>query len=224
MIGSPEHMKEMLDCVYEDTEIFLEVKSTRDRLLFGLLYLGIRVREIQELKKTDISYDTKEVVVCGKMYVVDDDIVENWRVYSNADKIEVTGKFDGGYREVPLFYSEYLFRNQVKDEAKERMKDETLRNVVKRFWKIYNEETDESVNVTADNVRLSGLFYKALQDEKCGEKITREYLAELFNKDCSNDKGGINRKRLYDMTQKLLADYNNWKYAFHISKYQGGAV
>jgi poly(A) polymerase Pap1 len=218
MIGSTEHLKEMLDYVYEETETFLEVKSARDKLLFELLYLGINVREIRELKKTDINYNTKEVVVGNRTYVINDDVVENWRIYSKADSIEVTGGFECGYRLVPLFYSEYLFRNQVKNDASERMDIEPLRNIVKRFWKVYNNGTDETVNVTADNVRLSGLFYRALQDERIGTEVTREYLAKLFDKDCSNDNGDISKKRLYDMTQKLLADYNNWKYVFHVSK------
>jgi site-specific recombinase XerD len=217
MIGSLEHMREMLDYVYEDTESFLEVKSARDRLLFGLLYLGIKVQEIHNLRKVDINYNTKEVVVDDRTYTVSDDLVENWRVYSNADKIEVTGQ--GGYREVPLFYSEYLFRNQVRNDATDRMDIDTIRNIVKRFWKVYNEGTNEVVNVTADNVRQSGLFYKAFFDEETGVKITREYLVELFGKDCSDDNGDLSRKRLYDMTNKLLTDYNNWKYVFHISKH-----
>jgi hypothetical protein len=213
MIGSPEHLRNILD---EGLDyINLTNRSIATELQFKLLYLGIELKEIQALRKTNIEPETGMITTYTNYTLqVDDDIAGLWKRCCSMkffEKINGLAK-DAKKKDVSkfalseLFDNDYLFRTpRLATSHSDDML--TINMLSKRISAVF--EAAGKPTVPAKNILLSGRFYRMRQAEQQGKRLTHEDILNLHRIDFEkNDE-------LPRLTRYIRKDYKNWLEAFN---------
>jgi integrase len=212
MIKSPEHLQEILDDAL-DRENY-ENKSKMCDLLFWLLYQGIRLEEIQALKKDSIDFNTNTVTtILGTEFSLSDDIARLWKECATITYYEKkNGKSQyakssnvSEYVKYDLVDNKYLFRSIVgnKVNTNTMMNFNQLRKLI-----AYVFDACEKKTIPARNINYSGIFYKLYLLEKEGHSITPEIIAKYFRIKYNASSN------LPTVTRKWRIDFEDWKLAF----------
>lgn len=211
MIRNPEHMHELLQSSLDYVDY--ENKSSRDSLVFWLLYCGIEIEKIPLLRKDSIDRDSETVKTDdGQQYKVSDEVMELWDKCAemtylerkNSKSINAKSKNVNEYIKSWLIDNEYLFRPiEGNNPDKNRLCPlNTFRNI------IANAFQDKEKNIPARNLNYSGKFYQIYLLEKENGQVSMEAFAEKFGINYSSES------ELVQKTRKWRTDYENWKLAF----------
>ena len=233
MIKSPEQIEEILSIVIDNGKSYQNQpnRASRDKLVFWLIYSGLRISDLMELQKTDIDYENK-LVYCKKVYdsvdndgnkitrykdkeyEVNDSILYLWREYVSVDCLEHSGVIE----EYGLVNNDFLFRAvesirypYAEVEAEHLTRDVQPYNsfsmILKKIFKIYSGITGEKMDVKPDSLKCSGVFYRTYAKEKGGEKYSLEILAKNLGLEYNDEEDKM-------MMRKWDIDYHDWKVAF----------
>jgi integrase len=184
-------------------------RADRDRLVFWLLWFGLRVKHLVGLSKTDIDYDKKLIVFIDEdevshEYKVNEDVVLLWKSYASAESLE------GGWKgEYELLDNDYLFRATFNENQQDIDSQQfgSFSMILVKVFNLYSDLTGEKIQVKPEGLRSSGAFYTTYIQEKSGEKYSMETLAK-------NLKMGYNTEKEKMMMRKWEVDYFDWKIAF----------
>jgi len=217
MLRSPEQIRYILNTVYNPDIYKYTNRAIQNKLVFWLIYCGLRITELSSLKKTDINYDKKIVinpVNRNAHYDINDEVVFLWERQTKQTYIEKGGvhnKNDVYYYE--LIENDFLFRpikgNNTDTERKYSVS--LLASIIIVIFRDYYEQTSEKLRISPENIRLSGAFYKLYLREINGEQITPDMMIVVLGLTPSSDSD------LRLLTRKYFIDYEEWKSAFNYS-------
>ena len=237
MIKSPEHLDKILNS-HLDYE-GCRNRARQYALFCWLLYTGLTMEEIQMLKKDAIDSEGKTINAGGKVYGfghIECPLEYLWDYCAkmetiekkSAPEIEVAAAKKKKLRATEpkvfqLVKSEYLLRPVMwkkRDmEAQGYVPYETLILTMKNIFSMrviagVNPEENiasrrEIEEITPNNIRLSGMYYKLYSKEKNGEELTKQLLTEILGLKYAKEMRD-------DTVKKYKADYANWKSAFNL--------
>jgi len=219
MIKSPKQLNLVLSTIHDNGYYNYEIKEAKENLIFWLLYNGLEVEQLRVLKKKDIDivrktifaaiFNEKGNIVGKKEIQIDDKIIKWWQTFAKASQIERPGeRLEKGCSLHDLTNSEYLFRPVMATGKEKCLTLISFRATINRLFDKYTKETGIPLRVSPYNIKLSGIFYNALADEKNKIQITKEYMAEKLGLKCKDSR------ELVMKTRRFLYDYKNWKEAF----------
>jgi site-specific recombinase XerC len=187
-------------------------RAARDRLVFWLLYAGLKIEDMMKLKKTDACFESK-TVKCegGKTYDVDENILSLWKQYADAKHIERTPRrADEAIIKTELLGNDFLFRSVEGDLGKGRevQAPRAFSVSIQRIFANYKEATGIELKVLPNDVITSGAFYRAYlagkEEGGFSEKTLAKFLGIKYN----------DEKELKLKMRRWLIDYQDWKAAF----------
>jgi len=212
MLKNPRQVIDILGIAMpSDKYQSLPNRYDRDKLVFWLLYSGLELEEIQQLKKDEIDKENKTIIHAGRKYGTYDLVISLWTKVSEMTYIEKTGtKSNSGIINYDLVDSDYLFRPIAgRDIYREPFfKIGVFMAIIQKIFKAYLEEVEGGVKSSPSNIRISGIFYKLYLLESEGTEIASDLLVDYLNIEYQNDYD------LYSKTRKWRMDYEDWKIAF----------
>lgn len=215
MLRSPEQVAYILDTVYNPNYYNQPSRATQNRLVFWLLYFGMKIDSLPYLKKTDIDYDNKTVknpVNLDMFYEINDEVISLWKcqmTQTHIEKVSAHDKSNICYCEI--IESDFLFHpiknNKLNDDRMYNLS--SLVYIVISIFDEYSKQTSSRLRVSPSNINLSGIFYKLYLRELNRETITPEVLSDALRLTSTNN----NSLRL--AMRKYYNDYTDWKEAFN---------
>ena len=218
MIKSPEHIREILDNALVSDEqgstTYTPNKAIRDSLLLWLLYNGLTLEQLSQLKKTDINYKNKTIITNdGKEHKIDDEIVLLWKKCSKIGFVEKKNNQADLHQDsaselyviCKLMDNKYLFRTILgnKPNSDKPISVYTLKKLVIQIF-----QNSGKPSVSINNINISGAFYKM-------------YLAECENENAdirtiikTHLFPDIKSNSLHNKVKLAEIDYMDWKIAF----------
>jgi hypothetical protein len=180
--------------------IRLETVETMVTAFLWLLYNGLSKEEALIVKRSDIDFENKQIVVDGKTFkLYDESVVALYSAYNMTQIVNGRGYVD-------LYNTECLLRTRT---------EFTLKVISNCIYKINRYiEKGSTRKVYPDDVYLSGEFYRLWLLEKKGRMINFDKLIKerIEGKEYMQGKDFA----YLDNQRTLQHDYNIWKTAFNL--------
>ena len=206
MVASPLHLQKRLDEYLEPVEE--ESSDCILRCFIWLAFSGLKKEEAILVKTEDVDLVNFRIYFDNRSYPIYSEAIPVFRVVCNATHFKYTNPNYASHLKVQMrerCSSEYLLRG-IKTAAPTAA---SLCNYI-------NKKNDKSNWFVYDGIRMSGVFYRAYEDERCGIK-------DVIDSIVMKEKVGLGAGKKHDKNyQKLFnnqksrvrADYNDWKNAF----------
>jgi integrase len=214
MFSSPKQLEEFLDIVNDANQ---PNRSYRDSLIIWLLYIGLKVEQLQIIRPSDmdVSAPLGTIRVTDEEYLVDEHIVFLWEQCTSMVEVEKTAKHSDGVQFCRLCDSDFLFRRvrgtKSSFQEKEKCHIGFFSTIITGLFRKYSEATGiNNFVVSPLNVRMSGIYWQMYQREKRGDEISMETIAKAMKIDYNAD----DPMDLYVSARKWLTHYDDWKAAF----------
>jgi hypothetical protein len=225
MLKNPEQLKHVISrAIAHEMQ---PNRAARDSLIIWLLYLGMRIEELQNLTRfsmddsgiirTSVEESAKDggTTTTETEFQADDNIKHLWNQCKDMTYIEKMGKDGEGIWEYPLCDNKYLFRQilgkKAPPEDQQKCRLPLFSTTIIQMFKKYAEATGkEGLMVPPLNIRLSGVYWKLFEEEQNGKEITHKVLAKALRIKY-NHQDNID---IYNKTKKWMTNYIDWKIAF----------
>lgn len=201
MVASPFHLEYVLDSIFDSLD-----KKSIDciyRCWFWMAFAGINQDRSVCVTVKDINFDTMTI---DGSYPIYREAIPAFRFASEAQSFMYYHKLYKSSKDRAS--GDSLVRGF--GEATENRKAYLRSNCCKRV-------RGANQNITYNEVRLSGLFYRTFEREQCGlpidfdSYILQEY---CFNRNDEWKPDTQMRQRLWIARKQFMSDYRNWKEAF----------
>jgi len=207
-VKSPEHFQELLESVYQGLygDVFQSEMGYIYKTVLYLLYLGVKDDEVGYILKSDVDCFNKIIKINDRVIPIDDYMIaciqEIWD-YTHVQKRVTNGKFNS----TALIDSPYLIKKTKSGRpianTTNRVDKEWVQWKCSEFSKRYRQSTGEAIVLPAKKIYDSGVFYKLLQREQAGEKITVDEVVPFYS-----------HFHISTSYSKLI-DYKAWKQAYY---------
>jgi len=207
-VKSPEHFQKLLDSVYQGLygDTFQSEMSNVYKVVLYLIYLGVRAEDIGSVLRSDVDCVNKIIKIKDSAISIDDYMIdciqEIWN-YTHVQMRVASGKFCS----IPLINSPYLIKKTKLGKSTGNQTEAVDKTWVhwkcSEFSKRYRQATGEAIVLPAKRIYDSGVFYKLLQREQAGEKITVDDLFPFYS-----------HFHISTSYSKLI-DYKAWKQAYY---------
>ena len=171
------------------------------KLIMRLLYAGLTIEELQDLKKESRRANNIVTTEAGD-YCIDDAASVLWDMCKDLTFIErASRKNDGTAVKLNLEDSDFLFRPiaSKKTNSSTSCSRAFFMETVIRVFQSYSSYMGQNINVSPQNINLSGLFYKMFELEKTGIAISEETVSQISREKYNN---------------KLRTKYTDWRNIF----------
>ena len=209
-VASPLHLQKYLDMCFAAESI----KSIDNiyRCYYWLAYAGVRDSDIIQIKCTDVDLRNMVVNYNGTEYPIYRESIEAFR---NCVELKKFAYNHPNYTSVvfaPRVDSDLLLRGIRSNPTVNAIREELSRRSNKY-------ETQTGIRLSYFRAWLSGIFYRAYEDELAGGEPNFEYVVadKMKGKTYKLASGGnkIDAKKR-KMIRDFQEDYQRWKLAFKI--------
>lgn len=207
MVASPAHLEKILDKIFEPVS-----SGTLDclyRCFLWMIYAGIKDIDAVEVKTSEIDFDLMTIEHNGKSYEIYREAVPAFKLACTATQFRYINpnyseEKQGNFRN--RFLGEYLLRGF----RSPKIQIKTMRAVTYKHFK------EGGVETSYNKLRLSGLFYKVYEMERCGEPVNFDgYVVEEMAKEEHHYHTNYTRNKLANTIKRDLEnDYACWKEVF----------
>lgn len=214
MVDTPQRLAEILDRVFPEPQRNQATYLYRSYL--WLAFIGVRFEGVMLITADDLDFDrmilVREPPDC-QLHIYEEARNDLWQVCNLDSFLESKGK--GKRASVrPRVEGSSILRGKVRaGKDDENFAYSTLRPMVYRAFK---QLGDDECHLSFDRVWYSGIFYRALLQEKlCGQVDFEYWVDEDFrNGTFQLSEDFTERKAKYYIRAKYLDDYQQWKTAF----------
>jgi len=207
MIASPKHLEATLNKAFAPVQS--ETVDCLYRCYLWMAFAGLKDVDALDVKVCEIDFDTMLIEHNGRSYELYREAVPTFKMACSATQFRYINPNygsdkQGGYRN--RYPGELLMRGI----RSEQIKIATVRASIGKAFKECGVET------TYNKIRLSGLFYKAYEMERCGEEVNFDGIVEerLSQMDHKYHKNYTRNKEANGIRRDLFDDYGCWKAAF----------
>lgn len=203
MVASPMHLESILDKAFDPVQ-----SQTIDcvyRCYLWMAFSGMDDLDTLEVKVDEINFDTMTIEHSGRSYEIYRESVPAFKMACTATEFLYDHpKYEAKMRS--RFPGTHLMRGIRSD----RIKITTVRGYVGKVFK------ENGIETSYGKIRLSGMFYKAYEMERCGipvnfDNAVAERLAKMDHK---YHKNYTRNKEANCIKRDLMEDYESWKAAF----------
>ena len=215
MVRSPEHLRGILgECL---DYVNCPNTSVKYELYCWLLYAGLTIDEIRVLRKEAIDKERQVIVTGVREYAyghIEEPLVRLWEQCASMTHIE---KKNNRYSAENAASREYIKMELVDNENMFRPMARGNRNIHEEYMSMVSFMTltkkilgSRENMISANNIRISGLYYKLYRAEREGAELTNEVFAENFGIKYTDNL------TLRNNTRRYRIDYDDWKRSFDL--------
>lgn len=199
-----DHMLKWLEiALYSELEPSI---NTAYRVIICLLYLGLSVNEIAEIKDCDYDPSTHTIARNNGILTIPDEMFRIFDLYYDADTYEVLRSWGA----VP--FEKATTDRFIRLTTTEPITDNSVRLMLFRANIRYREETKSKFNVSTKAITFSGIFEKIYKKEvKTGNIDILPYIREKSVKLKYNSIDDVSEQ----IKKNAMAEYNDWKAAYY---------
>ena len=210
MVGSPSHLKSVLDKVFRADE-----DCTTDsvfRSIYWLAFSGVKKEQLFLLTADCIDFINQVITIDGDSFVLYKESVSSlqkcielseFRVYNPLykDKYVWKSRSDGG--SILRGFGTYEDENDIKSRTTRKIRNAYAHGII-------------DTKPTFETIRKSGLFYRLSENERAGIKPNFAYVARfLYNdKQYKTDRNHVLKTVLDRVEKNFQKEYEDWKNAF----------
>lgn len=204
MVASPYHLEQVMNQAFSPVE-----ENTTDclyRCMLWMVFVGIDDEDAIEVKSSDVDLDSMCIFVGQEVYPI---YRLGYKAFYSAKFSDSFYYYNSNYKDGGVdrarTKSDYLLRGVRVDKQKARM---MLNSIRKRFSAI-------GMALTCNNVRLSGLYFRTLQQEQVTGVYNFDDEAMARAKKAGVDLSSKKGQMFLNKTKKLIdQEYQEWKIAF----------
>ena len=224
-VKSPEHLKFVLDHVFVnllDNDIEYIYRS-----YLWLAYMGIEERDVALVTMHDLDFEKMKLTFQNTQMQLYAESLDDLRSACNLTEFhEVKGTT---MRLRPRAAGHQILRGKVSKKTLSQSIETTFRQTVSKYFirardmqltQAYVPRDLLSVNLSYKRIYLSGIFYRAYEQEKLGHSPDFDSLALAKYE---RNKQGYNHSRVwtdklakYALSKGFSDDYESWKRAFNL--------
>lgn len=204
MVASPRHLASIMDQVFSPVE-----SKTVDclyRCYLWMMFSGLREPDTIEVNVSDIDLDTFTIQFGGKAFEIYKEAVPAFKMACTATEfVYIHPNYTTTMERFP---GDKLIRGVRTDHVQLK----TIRPYVRKKLRKHG------FDLTQRLIRLSGIFYKAFEEERCGFDVNFDdaVVEQLQSTKRTYTANYTRGKAAYMITRDFMEDYERWKKAFAV--------
>ena len=224
MVGSPQQLKQVLNYVFDATD--METSDIIYRVFLWMAFVGLQFYETIEVTDKQVDLRNQRIYRSGQAFVLPEESLGDF-----AAACRLTQFYEPRGRCLPRVEGDRIMRGKQNKRTKslKELLGTSIRPALSRRFAAAKKRHDENdqlaslpLELTYERVFSSGQFYRIYCQEK--KNITFDFadyaVSELDRKATTGKPYAISekQKRSVVLTQIRTAfreDYNNWKQAFY---------
>ena len=204
MVASPMHLASIMDQVFPPVD-----SGSVDciyRCYLWMVFMGIMDVDTVDVMVNDVDFDDLKVVFGGRGYDLYRESIPAFRLACTATEFNYV-------HENPYYVSvrqRFAGDRLIRGVRADHVKIQSIKPYIKKRL------TESGFNLSARRIRLSGIFYKAYEFERCGLEVNfnDEVMDQFLSKQREFSKNYSRNKAIKMIERDFQSDYENWKRAF----------